>query len=129
CWMSQYSHLTVDLTNENSAPTKLARLIGRDRLVLDVGCAHGYLAETLRTWGCRVVGVEIDPEDAARARQHCEQVLVRDVEEPGWIDELEWRQFDVVVFADVLEHLRDPARVLRQTRELLVPETGFVAAS
>jgi glycosyltransferase involved in cell wall biosynthesis/SAM-dependent methyltransferase len=127
--MSQYSHLTVDLTNENSAATKIAQLVGRDRLVLDVGCAHGYLAEVLRTRGCRVVGVEIDAEDANRARQHCEQVLVRDVEEPGWVEELGGRRFDVVVFSDVLEHLRDPGRVLRDTLPLLEPRAGFVVAS
>src|SRR5919197_1114652 len=90
--MSQYSHLTVDLTNENSAPTKVVQLVGRDR-------------------------------------QHCEQVLVRDVEEPGWVEELGGERFDVVVFSDVLEHLRDPGRVLRETVPLLEPKAGFVVAS
>src|SRR6058998_1382592 len=100
--MSQYSHLTADLSNENSSITKVVRLVGHDRTVLDVGCAHGYLGEVLRARGCRVVGVERDPEDAARARAHCEQVVVRDVEEPDWIEELNRRRFDVIVFADVL---------------------------
>ena len=127
--MSQYSHLTADLSNENSSITKIVRLVGHDRTVLDVGCAHGYLGEVLRARGCRVVGVERDPEDAARARAHCEQVVVRDVEEPDWIEELNRRRFDVIVFADVLEHLRDPARVLRETLELLAPDTGFIVAS
>ena len=127
--MSQYSHLTADLSNENSSITRIVRLVGHDRTVLDVGCAHGYLGEVLRARGCRVVGVERDPEDAARARAHCEQVVVRDVEEPDWIEELNRRRFDVIVFADVLEHLRDPARVLRETLELLAPDTGFIVAS
>src|SRR5207247_220491 len=65
----------------------------------------------------------------ASARAHCEQVVVRDVEEPDWIEELNRRRFDVIVFADVLEHLRDPARVLRETLELLAPDTGFIVAS
>jgi len=127
--MSQYSHLTADLSNENSSITKIVRLVGHDRTVLDVGCAHGYLAEVLRARGCRVIGVERDPEDAARARAHCEQVVVRDVEEPDWIEELDRRRFDVIVFADVLERLRDPARVLRETVALLEPDTGFVVAT
>jgi len=127
--VSQYSHLTADLSNENSSATKIARLVGRKRLVLEVGCAHGYLAEVLREQGCRVTGIEIDAEDAARARAHCEQVIVADVEEAGWIDELREPQFDAVVFSDVLEHLRNPSRVLREVRRLLKPEGGFIVAS
>jgi glycosyltransferase involved in cell wall biosynthesis/SAM-dependent methyltransferase len=127
--VSQYSHLTADLSNPNSPATKIARLVGRGRLVLDVGCAHGYLAEALRAQDCHVIGIEIDPEDAARARTHCEQVVVRDVEEPGWLDELRERHFDVIVFADVLEHLRNPARVLREVRGLLKPGSGYIVAS
>ena len=127
--MSQYSHLTADLANENSSITKIARLVGHDRTVLDVGCAHGYLAEALGRQGCRVVGIERDPEDAARARQHCEEVVVADLDAPGWADALGARRFDVIVFADVLEHLRDPAAVVRRARDLLEPERGVIVAS
>jgi glycosyltransferase involved in cell wall biosynthesis/SAM-dependent methyltransferase len=126
--VSQYSHLTADRSNENSAVTKIARVIGHDRTVLDVGCAHGYLAEMLRAQGCRVVGIERDAGDAARARTHCEQVFERDVEQPGWADGLGERRFDAIVFADVLEHLRDPAAVVRRALPLLAPD-GFIVAS
>ena len=127
--MSQYSHLTADLTNEGSVIAKVARLIGPDRRVLDVGCAHGYGAEALGTLGCRVVGVERDAEDAARARAYCEQVLVADVEQPGWTAALGAGRFDVVLFSDVLEHLRDPGQVLREALGVLEPERGAVVAS
>ena len=127
--MSQYSHLTADLANPNSSVTKIAELVGHGRLVLDVGCAHGYIAEVLKAQGCRVFGVERNAADAAQARAHCEQVVVADVEAPGWVEELPVRDFDVVVLSDVLEHLRDPAAALRRLRGLLRPDGGFVAAS
>ncbi len=127
--MSQYSHLTVDLTNPNSSATKIAELVGHGRTVLDVGCAHGYIAEVLTSRGCRVFGIERNAEDAARARAHCEQVVVADVEQPGWTDELRQRNFDVVVLSDVLEHLREPAGLLRRVHGLLRRDAGFVAAS
>jgi glycosyltransferase involved in cell wall biosynthesis/2-polyprenyl-3-methyl-5-hydroxy-6-metoxy-1,4-benzoquinol methylase len=127
--VSQYSHLTVDLTNPNSSPTKIAELVGHGRTVLDVGCAHGHLAEVLTSRGCRVFGVERNAGDAARARAHCEQVVVADVEQPGWVEELRQREFDAVVLSDVLEHLRDPAGLLRRVRGLVRPDGGFVAAS
>jgi len=65
--MSQYSHLTADLSNEHSSITEIVRLVGRDRWVL-VGCPDGYLAEVLQERGCLVTGIERDPEDAARAQ-------------------------------------------------------------
>jgi SAM-dependent methyltransferase len=83
--------------------------------VLDVGCATGYLAERLGARGCRVVGVEADPEAAAAAREHCELVVVGDVEDPAVRNELP-RDMDVVLAADVLEHLRDPWSALAGLR-------------
>src|SRR5207247_6953787 len=115
--------------NEGAVIAEGARLSGADRRVLDVGCAHGYGAEDLGTLGCRVVGVERDAEDAARARAYCEQVLVADVEQPGWTAALGAGRFDVVLFSDVLEHLRDPGQVLREALGVLEPERGAVVAS
>jgi len=80
--------------------------------VLDVGCAEGYLAEEVARRGCTVVGIEPDPRAAGAARARGVEVRVEDVETAP----LRAEGFDVVVFADVLEHLRDPAAVLRQAR-------------
>jgi SAM-dependent methyltransferase len=74
------------------------------------------------TWprGCRVVGVEADPEAAAAAREACELVVVGDVEDAAVRDELPG-EMDVVLLADVLEHLRDPWGVLAALRSHLAP--------
>ena len=88
--------------------------------VLDVGCSSGYLAQRLAPRGCRVVGVEADPGAAAAAREWCELVVVGDVEDRAVRDELP-HGMDVVLAADVLEHLRDPWRVLATLREHLAP--------
>jgi methionine biosynthesis protein MetW len=88
--------------------------------VLDVGCATGYLAAALRERGCTVVGIEADPDAAAQARAHCDAVVVGDVEAPRTRAETAARgPFDVVMCADVLEHLRDPWEVLAWLRTLL----------
>jgi 2-polyprenyl-3-methyl-5-hydroxy-6-metoxy-1,4-benzoquinol methylase len=92
--------------------------------VLDVGCSGGYLAERLVARGSSVIGVEIDPLAADRARSVCDEVLVADVEdaevpfEPG--------SFDAVVCADVIEHLRDPEAFLARIRPLLRPHGRLV---
>jgi methionine biosynthesis protein MetW len=88
--------------------------------VLDVGCATGYLAAALHERGCTVVGIEADPDAAAQARGHCDAVVVGDVEAPRTRAETAARgPFDVVMCADVLEHLRDPWEVLAWLRTLL----------
>jgi methionine biosynthesis protein MetW len=90
--------------------------------VLDVGCATGYLAAELRLRGCEVIGVEVDPAAAEQARAHCAAVVVGDLESPLTHAEVERAAaggVDVVLCADVLEHLRDPWAVLSWLRTLL----------
>jgi SAM-dependent methyltransferase len=75
-----------------------------------------------------VIGVELDAEAAQLATAFCERVLVGDAEELDLEAELGGERFDAILFADVLEHLRDPAALLRRVRPL-VREGGVVVAS
>ena len=95
--------------------------------VLDVGCAEGYVSRELRERGCAAVGVEADASAAERARRWCDEVIVGDVEAAD-VRARVTGPYDRVLFGDVLEHLRDPASVLRWARELLAPD-GLVVAS
>ena len=88
--------------------------------VLDAGCSTGYLAERLSARGCAVTGVEADPEAAAAAEDHCDQVIAGDLEEHSVRSRIPG-PYEVVIFADVLEHLRDPWGTLAFSRELLAP--------
>jgi 2-polyprenyl-3-methyl-5-hydroxy-6-metoxy-1,4-benzoquinol methylase len=95
---------------------------------LDLGCATGWQARHLVQQGCQVVGVEVDAEAAEMASAWCERVIVCDLDIADLPTELGADRFDVVAAGDLLEHLRDPARVLRSVRRLLRP-TGRVVAS
>jgi SAM-dependent methyltransferase len=95
--------------------------------VLDLGCATGRLAELLVAQGCTVTGVELDPEAAKLAEQHCEKVVVANLEtDLAKLDDL--GTFDVIVAADVLEHVTDPVRVLETAARLLAPH-GYLVTS
>lgn len=88
--------------------------------VLDVGCASGYLAAELTARGCTVVGFERDPAAAALAEASCAELIVGDLESDADLAALP-RGFDAVVIGDVLEHLTDPWRALRELRGVLAP--------
>jgi 2-polyprenyl-3-methyl-5-hydroxy-6-metoxy-1,4-benzoquinol methylase len=112
-----------------STHSKVVSLVPPATRVLEFGCATGYMSEVLKTrLGCTVVGVEIDRDAAALAEQHAERVIVGDAEKIDYAAELAGEEFDVVLFADVLEHLKEPADVLRRVRPF-VAENGVVVAS
>lgn len=118
----------VDLRNANTSHALLVELVGREKRVLDVGCASGYLGEALKQRGCTVAGVEYDAEAADAAKAVLDQVVVGDITELDLVGHFGEGSFDAVVFGDVLEHVVDPAAVLRATRPLLAPG-GSVAIS
>ncbi|MBU6419162.1 MAG: methyltransferase domain-containing protein [Proteobacteria bacterium] len=93
------------------------------RTILDVGCAQGALgADYLRrNPACRVLGIEMDEEAAAHARQRLSEVFVGDVEkDPMPFDVPEG--IDCIVYGDVLEHLSDPWTVLKEHAKYLSPQ-------
>jgi SAM-dependent methyltransferase len=104
-------------------------LVERGSRVLEFGCATGYMSQVLRDrLDATVVGVELQAEAAEGASLHCERVVVGDVEELDLEAELGGERFDTILFADVLEHLRNPAAVLRRVRPFFA-EGGAVVAS
>ena len=78
--------------------------------ILDVGTASGYLGKILRERGHSVTGIENDAATAERAKDYYDSFQLADIET---FDFPYRREFDYILFADVLEHLRDPAAVLR----------------
>jgi len=118
----------IDLTADD-AHTRLIRLVGEGKRVLELGCATGYMSKVLvEQFGCTVIGVEVDAEAAEAARKACARVIVGDVEVLNWSRELGPDRFDVIVCADVLEHLREPGRTLAALKPFLAPD-GYVVAS
>jgi len=97
---------------------------GEGRRVLDVGCASGYLGAILASRGYRVTGV--DSPGAARAG-FPESIELLEADLDLGLPPLTGR-FEFVICADVLEHLRRPALLLRDLRGILATR-GLLAAS
>lgn len=110
----------------SSTAARVARLVGRDRRVLEVGCGYGVISRQLAMQqGCAVTGVEYDAQSAEHARGWLEQLVIANLERADWLEPIAGR-FDVILAADVIEHLRDPAAVLRQFKGLLGDEGELV---
>ena len=118
----------VDLSQTNSSHTQLVLLTGRDKKVLEVGPATGYITKALSERGCHVTCIETDPVAAEIASSFCERMIVGSIEEIDLPATFEDERFDVVMFGDVLEHLLDPEAVLVRVVSLLNPD-GYVVAS
>jgi SAM-dependent methyltransferase len=111
----------------NQARPELAALVPpRCRRVLEVGCGCGELGRLLRSRGHRVTGIELVADMAEYARCRLDRVVTADVERDGF--PFPPASFDALIFADVLEHLVDPWRVLREAVEVLAKD-GVVVAS
>lgn len=99
--------------------------------VLDLGCGAGatlnWIGELYRP--SRMVGVEIEPAEADRARSNGFEVHAGPLEVvlPTYRDRL--GRFDVILALDVLEHLVDPWKALKVVAEFLNPGGVLVAST
>ena len=75
--------------------------------MLDIGCASGGLLALLRPRAGHLAGLELSASAATAAAQIADHVVQGALEDPDL--PFEEGSFDLVVLADVLEHLADPA--------------------
>ena len=102
----------------------IAEHVGTGRRVLDLGCRYGALTRAYLD-GNEIVGVDVDREALAEAAKLGIETRWADVEEPL---EFEDESFDVVVAGELLEHLRDPAAVVREAHRVLRSGGTFVGS-
>jgi 2-polyprenyl-3-methyl-5-hydroxy-6-metoxy-1,4-benzoquinol methylase len=94
------------------------------RRVLDLGCRDGALTQAY-AGGNEIVGVDADREALAEAQKLGIETHWADLDEPLGFEDA---NFDVVVAGELLEHLRDPKRVVADVRRVLRPGGVFVAS-
>ncbi len=123
-----HSVVSMD-ANENDDPrVKILRSVPISSNVLEFGCASGHMSKVLKEdLDCAVTAVELNEKSAEKAMGFCEKVVVGDIEALDFEKNFK-KKFDVAIFSDVLEHLKDPNRILWNVRDMLAPE-GFVLAS
>ncbi len=93
--------------------------------VVDVGCSGGELGARLRPEGRHVTGIDIAA--FGDVKENCDEVIECDLDGPDQLP-LADNSADVVVLADILEHLRDPLDRLRDAVRIVRPD-GVVIVS
>ncbi|MBK7614310.1 MAG: bifunctional 2-polyprenyl-6-hydroxyphenol methylase/3-demethylubiquinol 3-O-methyltransferase UbiG [Vitreoscilla sp.] len=93
--------------------------------VLDVGCGGGILAESMARRGAQVLGVDLSVKPLKVARLHALESGVtgleyREVAVEALAEE-QAGQFDAVTCMEMLEHVPDPASVVRACAKLARP--------
>jgi 2-polyprenyl-3-methyl-5-hydroxy-6-metoxy-1,4-benzoquinol methylase len=108
----RYAH-EID-PNGGSAAAVLARMVEPGQRVLELGTGPGTVTRILHDKGCKVTGVEMDPDTLATCAPFCERTLQANLEDPLWWQPLDGERFEIIICADVLEHLRDPRPLLEK---------------
>ena len=110
-----------------SMHTQIVNFVTEKKKILDVGCSEGHLSKNLSSRGCEVVGIELDEESSKKAEKYCKDVFCEDIEFIKLPEEYE-NYFDFIIFADVLEHLKEPLIVLKRFKKYLKGD-GYVLVS
>lgn len=104
----------------NDSHMGLAIRIKQNESVLELGCATGKLSKYLsEDKNCRVVGVDIDGHALKQAAPYCDKTIHADLDSVEWLEKIQDEQFDVILCADVIEHLKKPKELLSELKSYL----------
>ena len=104
---------TDDQYYSNSRPDVLSRVPENPSRVLDVGCGNGMVGSSVKYKypNCEVIGIEYSKEAASVASSKLDKVWRINLNELS-SDDIKGK-FDVIICADVIEHLLDPQACLQ----------------
>jgi 2-polyprenyl-3-methyl-5-hydroxy-6-metoxy-1,4-benzoquinol methylase len=124
--MGKYNNI-LNMDTDNSASLILKNISPNTR-VLEFGPGNGYMTKYMKeALNCDVAIVEIDKEDGEAAGTYASQTFIGDsfgdIEKYFWMD---LGQVDHIIFSDVLEHLNNPWKVLKESTYLLKKEGSIL---
>jgi len=106
--------------SEDSSHGRISKLLAHrpPSRILDLGCSSGLLSERLLQMGHHVTGVDVNEIDGVAERTSA--FFKADLND-GIPSEV-GSGFDIVLAADVIEHVMNPSILMAQIREILNPQ-------
>lgn len=91
--------------------------------VLDIGCGGGILAEEFAKAGAKVTGIDLSPVAIGAAKRHAAETGLEIDYRVIAVEKLalDAQQFDIIICAEVLEHVDDIDRFLKDALSMLKP--------
>jgi 2-polyprenyl-6-hydroxyphenyl methylase / 3-demethylubiquinone-9 3-methyltransferase len=100
--------------------------LSKNTKVLDVGCGAGFLSNELAKHNLDVTGVDLSPESIKVAGLYDQTKSVRYLAADAYHLPFADQSFDVLTAMDFLEHVEDPAGVIKEFSRVLKPGGIFV---
>lgn len=118
----------INLTYFTHPRSEIVNLVPLEsKKILDIGCGAGATGlELLNRQTCELYGIELNSFAASIARTYYERIDTVDVETldfpyvPGY--------FDAIIVADVLEHLKDPWKLVEKLCVYLKPSGSLICS-
>lgn len=118
----------LDIKGENSLSLIINNL-NKDTVILEFGPANGRLTRYLKEkMNCDVYLVEMDEQAGKEALMFGKDLVIGDIESYEWFERYKAIKFDHIIFADVLEHLNNPLKALKLSKQCL-KDTGTILIS
>lgn len=111
--------IKININDKNDSHSIIVNLIPEKTTCLDVGCSAGYIGELLkREKKCKVYGIELDKKAIKKAEEKNVYEAIynfsitddKNKEYKLFFDNS--IKYDYIIFADVLEHIENPGKVL-----------------
>lgn len=104
---------------------KIVELVAKDKEILEIGPATGYMTKKFVENHCRVDVVEIDKHAAAKIKRLARKIIRDSIENPAVFKKLNGN-YDFIIMADVLEHLVNPELALKRLLAVATPQTKLL---
>ena len=108
--------------NSDTAAASILKFVGKHKNVLEIGAGPGSITRALQDINqCTLTAIEVYPDYIAKLKEFCPNVIGADLNDPQWCEKVaKHKKFDVIVAADVLEHLYNPLICLKNMTTILI---------
>lgn len=117
-------------TNPNTSFYKIFSFLKplKPKKILDIGCSSGFLGKYVKSKFSKTVFIGIDNnlEDIKIASKFLDKAILFNLETENLSDIFKKDKFNVIILADILEHLSHPEKLLKNIHQIIGPKSTLI---